>query len=180
MSAKEAAQLIWPKICEMTEEGEVSDIAAIAELEDEELFAKLGMQVFKVFCQNGYRYSFIVRETEAHSFPTSDYDPVFADIDGDGTEEYITLTGMGSGIYRYFIIAYGKSAEPKYTSVYYPVEKGNEFRWKLEKRGDGAHLTGVDYETGEQVADIGVLETADNKLVVTNIEEYAVDDMSKR
>ena len=131
MSAKEAVRLIWPEICEMAEEGEVSDIAAIAELEDEELFEKLGLQVFNVLCQNGYCYPYIVGDTEAYAFPISDYDPVFADIDGDVTEEYITLTGMWSGIYRYFIIAYGKSAEPKYISVYYPVEKGLDFRWKL-------------------------------------------------
>ncbi len=171
VSARRAAQIIWPRIYEALEENEKSEIVEVIELEDDELFKKLGMQAFKAYTKNNYGYSFLVKGDEAELFMQSDYPPVFADIDGDGVEEYLTLTGWGSGIYRYFFNAYGKNVEPKYQCVYYPSEKSN-FRWKVEKMDDGAHLVGVDFETGKTVANLGLIMPQGDGLTAQGIGEY--------
>ena len=175
VSARSAAQIIWPRICELTDADEKSEIAAITELEDDELFKKLGMQIFTAFTQNSYSCTFLIRDDETGFFTDSECPPVFADVDGDGTEEYITLTGGNVRNFDYEITAYGKSVVPKYHSKYILSHEFYGMRCRLQKLNDGAHLIGVEYETGKMVANMGRITSLGDGLTAQGIGEYIED-----
>lgn len=146
-------------------------ISGVTETDIGDAYKKMGLQCFCAYCTNNGSDTFLLGKnnsiTEAwiHHFCT-------ADIDGDGRDEFLSMVGVGSGIYRIILSAYqyDKNGALKiiYSNCWVPklgyddltIVKVDEKTVKLYgiKKGNGKYIP-------DPNKDYGALKVSGKKLV---------------